>query len=843
MKKSVIIIFFFFSGSVYAQIRLITGKIVDSASNEPLEFVNIYCMKSQIGDNTDSNGVFRLNVGPGGDTIVVSFMGYEKAVFGYAVPPDKRINIPLKKIHSDLEEVTVMGYRDLGKHVAEMVVKNKNNNNIARYKNEANKEYNKLTITLTNLDPDKKKGFFNNMSKVYASSLKDSSSTVAPLFFCEKFFLNYNSNLAGIESNIRTKVAQKDLGLPTDEISQKLDRFLISVNPYNSVLPILKTTFISPTSSAGLNLYKYKIIDTIVQNGENIIRLQFMPAHNGSNTFNGIVYIRESNWGIKYIDMVSSPDVNINYVNKIHIQQDYELTAVSSHKEETTQDSVWALKKNTTFLELKNGLDLLNLPVKTDSMDKSIEISSNSVYSDYHIDDATITADNFISRFHENPAHLAMGAMTNFKNSYRLEELSEPEQAIYKMADSLKKDPHFVNASRFSAFAATGFYDMGYYKLGQLTSIVSSNQIEGIRNRLGFWTTERLNQTFCLNGYLAYGMRDRKIKGGIGIKYVPSRLPYIQTAFYYRSDYDAIVEGDEIDKDNFFSMGLRKRHLPYLQEYTQSFKLTQEYDISNSFSTKLFAQYRTITPSFGYRYFDTDDQTHFNPKSTRTLSSISDAQIGIKIRYARNEKHAFVNFDKVRYGSTQPIITFNYIYGFEVNKKTLFNYHKVSIGVMQEINLPPKGKLFYDFTAGKVFGIIPSLLLHIPNGNSTYVASRYAFNNMQPYEYAADKYIQMLCVYNAGGVIFDKISLLRKFKLRERIITNVYWGTLSKANEFYNQSYPIKCTNRTPYIESGFGVGNILSLFYVDCLWRVTERNRKNTASNFGVYLGTKVSF
>ena len=75
------------------------------------------------------------------------------------------------------------------------------------------------------------------------------------------------------------------------------------------------------------------------------------------------------------------------------------------------------------------------------------------------------------------------------------------------------------------------------------------------------------------------------------------------------------------------------------------------------------------------------------------------------------------------------------------------------------------------------------------------------------------------------------------------VIANGYWGSLSKANQFYNQSYVIKSTQKLPYLEAGVGVGNILSVLYFDCIWRVTERSKTNNISNFGVYAGTKIAF
>src|SRR5882757_2435639 len=95
--------------------------------------------------------------------------------------------------------------------------------------------------------------------------------------------------------------------------------------------------------------------------------------------------------------------------------------------------------------------------------------------------------------------------------------------------------------------------------------------------------------------------------------------------------------------------------------------------------------------------------------------------------------------------------------------------------------------LYYKLEAGKIFGTIPYLLLNIPAGNEYYVSSRYAFNTMTPYEFAADRYIGLHTRLSAGGLLFDKIPFLQKLGWRERISYNMYWGDMTQANKDYNK--------------------------------------------------------
>ena len=321
----------------------ITGTVLDSKTHQPLSFVSVYCKKALVGDNTDDSGRFSMLVPQGADTIIFSEIGFEKFKFPYSTPPINPIEITLEPSELSLKETKIMGYKDPGRHVIRMIIENKKQNDVERFTKESNKEYNNLKIELGKLTPSQSRSFFNNIAKIYSSALSDSSNTSAPIFMSEKYFLNFHSVVNGIDNDVKTKIAQKDLGLPTDNISQKFDRFMVRLNPYNGIVPILKTTFISPTSEIGLGYYKYRIEDTIQMGNKELVRVRFKPNNETQNTFEGIVYTELGSWGIQHIEIASSPNININYINKINIIQDYEY--VPAPLSDNKKDSVWVLKK------------------------------------------------------------------------------------------------------------------------------------------------------------------------------------------------------------------------------------------------------------------------------------------------------------------------------------------------------------------------------------------------------------------------------------------------------------------------------------------------------------------
>ena len=190
---------------------------------------------------------------------------------------------------------------------------------------------------------------------------------------------------------------------------------------------------------------------------------------------------------------------------------------------------------------------------------------------------------------------------------------------------------------------------------------------------------EGISQQWNFNATLAYGWGDKKLKGGVGIKYVPSRDPYRKTEIFYRRDYDATTDNDdEVDKDNIFTLALRK-NVPNFQVFTEQFKILQEYDLNHNWSAKLSFNYRAITPTFKFGFFSPEDLGTFSPVYQNRLDA---SEIGINLRYAHNERSTIFNYDKIRIYTRYPVINFHFLSGFEIGQKTHFNYTKFSVAYL-----------------------------------------------------------------------------------------------------------------------------------------------------------------
>ena len=158
------------------------------------------------------------------------------------------------------------------------------------------------------------------------------------------------------------------------------------------------------------------------------------------------------------------------------------------------------------------------------------------------------------------------------------------------------------------------------------------------------------------------------------------------------------------------------------------------------------------------------------------------------------------------------------------------------------LQLPPKSMFYYKVEAGKVFGTLPYLLLNVPSGNEYYVASKYQFNTMSPYEFAADRYISLHTRFYLGGALLDKIPFLQKLGWRERFSFNAYWGDMTNANIDYNKSSNFNLIGKTPFMEASVGIGNIFHVLSIEYYRRLNYLNNPY-AKKEGIYIGLTLAF
>ncbi|GAB1397810.1 hypothetical protein MASR1M65_25900 [Saprospiraceae bacterium] len=134
-----------------------------------------------------------------------------------------------------------------------------------------------------------------------------------------------------------------------------------------------------------------------------------------------------------------------------------------------------------------------------------------------------------------------------------------------------------------------------------------------------------------------------------------------------------------------------------------------------------------------------------------------------------------------------------------------------------------------------VFGKVPFLLLKIHNANQSYSYQFDAYNLMNYLEFVSDRYASVHIFHNFQGILFNRLPLIKKLKLREVASFKAVFGGLSKNNNpFLNNNaglfvFPMDAQGRQttytldkePYMEASFGISNLFRFFRLDYVMRL----------------------
>jgi hypothetical protein len=110
---------------------------------------------------------------------------------------------------------------------------------------------------------------------------------------------------------------------------------------------------------------------------------------------------------------------------------------------------------------------------------------------------------------------------------------------------------------------------------------------------------------------------------------------------------------------------------------------------------------------------------------------------------------------------------------------------------------------------------------------------------MDPVEFINDWSATWYLSYFMGGLILNRIPVIRKLQLREVITFKGVIGGLSDRNNvnktddkvgLFQVPYSTYTLGKIPYMELGVGLDNILKIFRLDYVWRLTYRDHPNVS-------------
>lgn len=793
---------FTFTTSVCAQTTTVTGKVVDAVTREPLPFVNLIFKGTTDGASTDIEGQFVISTTSPSDSIIISYVGYNRMSRAVKRGVSQQMHIGLSQ-GVDLMEIVVKPGENPAHRILRKIIAHKDKNDREKLDAYQYEVYNKVEFDLNNLSEDFQK---NRLLKPFSFIFDDIDSSNAkekpylPVFMTEAISDYYYRKSPRIRNEIVR--ASKVAGVENASVSQFMGDMYQNVNIYENTILVFGKNFISPISDNALLFYKFYLIDSTILGGHKCYQLQFKPKFKQDLTFTGNMWATDTSFAIKQIEMSMSPEANINFINSTAVVQTYELI-----------DSAWMMEKERLVI------DFNPYPIKQKKK-QLMGVYGRKTASYNHFKINQPQPDNFYSLTNNlKVADDAFNKNEKFWNAARHDTLSKNEKQIYKMVDTLQTLRAYKTWIDVIQIFATGYKIQGNFELGPYYNIYSYNSIEGNRFRLGGRTSNKFSKWYEFSGYVAYGTLDEKFKYSFGMRaFLEKRPQRTLVGMYYKNDNEILGQSQNgFTTDNILASLFRITPLRNLTNVKQ----TNAYIERNwfpGFSTTLSFYNRIMMPlgAFHYAYFKT-------PTEIAWKEEITTSEIRFLTRLAYDEKFVDGEFTRISLGTHYPVIQAQYTLGIKNVFNSDYNYQKLNINLDDRIRINPIGYFDYILTYGKVWGQIPYPLLELHGGNETYIYDIYAYNSMNYYEFVSDQFASVTIAHHFDGFFFNKLPLLQKLKWREVVGGKALIGSVNDKNREQLIFPPtLHALDHGPYMEVTAGIENIFKIFRIDGVWRLT---------------------
>ncbi|HOL28722.1 MAG TPA: DUF5686 family protein [Paludibacteraceae bacterium] len=778
-----------FVAGLQAQETIVVGQVIDKYDKHPLSSVSIYFKGTSVGTTSNEEGYFLLRHTGKENILVFSAIGYKKTEIKIKPGSNIGLTVEMEESNTLLQEVFILPGAnpalDLMRKVR-LLRKVNDETKLPHYEVLAT-EQNAIFLSRSQQRSISKQIFLQLQE---GNLLSSDSSLLVPLYMDE---IKYQ-----LTSTAKTELSKKIFS-SSEEGNKILEQLFGELNPslnfYENSIPVFNKNIISPLASIGNMYYNYYLADSMVTSSGKQYEIHFRSRNPRNPAFNGKFCLDSASLALTYIEAELPSEANFNFIRHLSIKQEF--VPFSSKR--------WVRNKDQLSL-------VLNLDILTDSVPAGSQIffKRSTIYNTGSI---------------QIPESFAQSGYS--------------EETLNQKLQQLGKTP-LMNAAKWLAdIIFTGYIPVGKIDIGKIQYLARTTDVEGLRLTLPFRTNEKMWKNFTVGGFVGYGFKNEAIKYSgftqyklpaekrriIGLNYTNDyrRIDYNYNNFLYLEN--PLVSGDEDIAGTIFALRSAGR-LNERKEWTLSFSG----DWNRNIESGLYFRSLQQLPSDALPL----------KKDGVDIGNFQQQSFTFSTRFSFNEKKYEDHLQRIYINNRNPII-----YGIlEVGKYELGNtekyYGKVS-GILKQNVQFDLGQVNYWMEAGSIFGSVPyPLLAYQPGAEGGY--GFYRFSMMNFMQFAADKYFDFHGELIMNGLILNHIPLLKYLNMREMFSVKFGYGKMSNDHlsvmDFPAYVYPF---NR-PYTEVGVGLANILHLFNLQAIWRLTDI-KQFSGDNFAIRGSLRISF
>ncbi len=833
MKKNIqtqfifIPIFLFFSILSLAQNTIVKGKVLDAKDKTGIPYASLQFGSGNIGTNTDNNGFFLLEKKGQVTEIRVSCMGYVTQTIAIKPNQTNEITVSLVELEAQLREITVRPEKYKRKNPAVDLIKQ-----VFAHRDQNRKEgldyyqfdkHERLRFDMDGVTTRFKNQWYFNKFRFafdYCDTNKVNQRASLPFYFRERLLTSYYRQRPKTKKERlhaeRQTALENDYDVDQDGISTYINNMYSDVDIYEPTITLLNKEFMGPLSGIATSFYRFYITDTVSIDNQRFASVFFSPINKNDLAFMGNILISlDSTYAVRQVDMGVSKDINLNWVSDIKIKQDFAFQGEGKARR----------------LLMTEDVVVFNLKIWKNKEGRSMLATKVNNYKNYILDKPE--ADSLYKGKVELLRDTGyLSKKSDFWEGNRHQALNQVENEIKEMVDSVKHVRLYKILTGIGTVLGSGYQKVGKIEIGQVGNLFRYNDVEGFRVQLDTRTNDRYFRHFRLRGYGAYGFLDKAWKYGASTTISfrgarPSRFPVNQLKVSYEHDLFFPGLGSNLGQGLVSSLQVAGTNRLLLNEIT---KLEYSREFTNGMSYSIYGQRKAVSEA----------GASLSEPSPNTDNVAVTTEVGGWYKYSPNEKFYQGAQARTRIKSKYPVFYVQYKAGIKGILGGEYAFQRVSLRMDKTFYLAPIGQAKCYVETGKIFGQVSYPLLEIHRANRGYIFDNFGFNLMNYLEFVSDRYAMIHVNHDFGGLVLNRIPLIKKLKLREGLTFKALYGSLSEQNipSANNRllAFPLDLQKqplthplgKLPYMEASAGIGNIFGFLRMEYIWRLTYNDLPN---------------
>ncbi len=753
-----------------AQSFVVAGRVVDSATLEPLAFVNIQIIDTRSGGVTDIDGFFRLEHHGPFEVLNMSYVGYYSQLHEVDLSTELQL-IKMTRKPVDLAVVEIFPRENPAHRIIENVIANRHGNDPEKMGSFIYESYNKFVFT----------GDFEAADQPRPTGPRMGVSIRGnPAEFLEKrHFMIMETVTQRLfrypALNNETVLASRISGFENPVLALMATQFQ-SFSFYRDHISISGREYLSPISKGSTDRYFFLLEDTTLVQNDTVFTISFRPMR-GRNFegLTGLLYINTHGWAIQ--NVIARP-ADQQGQSRIKIQQMYELI----------DGRQWFPTQLNTDVEIINISNINNFRlmglgrtyIKNIQLEPELRRRNFSPF-------AIEFSPNTIVRDPE------------FWLRYRPDSLTPREENTYLYLDSIGREQNLDRRLERIEALMSGALRRGVFDI-ELKHLLGYNEQDGFLPGFGFRTNSRLSNRFSFHANVEYGLRSHKVRYGWGGQVLAHRLTNLR--FGYDFTWGLIERGGSVFLENnslFSPYNIRRFFL-------RDMDLLRQHQVWLEFRT--LRNYLTLRGYLSHQQQTTNPNYIFSPSSlyeTSPANQFRFFETGLKVRLAVGEQFVLTPTRTLAFGTNLPILYLNLARGWNNLLNGEHSYWRTEMKLERQFRIKMAGKQKWVLQAGYVHGQTPwpKLFTAQASYRQFAVSAPQSFATMRMAEFVSDRYVALFFYHN-----FEKLLMNTKgFAPGLVLLTNVGFGSIKNPSR--HLGYNLKSMNKG-FFESGLAITNLI---------------------------------